>query len=423
MSKIFPIKSETACLLKWGWSTVYFNSGTTASCHRTKKYAIDPGAFDQFHNLPAKIQARQDMLDGQWPGAGCEYCRNIELTGGVSDRQMQLGMQQDPDLTPPELALDPAATSVTPTMLEVYFNNTCNMKCIYCGPHHSSAWEDENHRYQELSGFFSDDVFGVTRSQNNPHYQSMVDDLWKYLRLDSRYITLRRYHILGGEPFLMPEMDASIDFWTDHPNPDLTFAVITNLNIPHKRFQVYMNRFKDLISQGKIGQLQITASLDSWGPQQEYARFGLDPDLWKTNFEYMLKETWVRPSINSAISALTVKQMPVLLGMINHWNLSLKDDRKIIHSFNTSSHQDSIYNFGSNVFADDFIEIARLMPEDTDIQRSQKMLMQGIQTRYSQSVLNLKKINQLKSYLDILDQRRKTNWRVLFSWLDQDFSI
>jgi hypothetical protein len=422
VSKIFPIKSETACLLKWGWSTVYFNSGSTASCHRTKKYAIDPGAFDQFHNLPAKIQARQDMLDGQWPGAGCEYCRNIELTGGVSDRQMQLEMQQDPGLTPPELALDPAATSITPTMLEVYFNNTCNMKCIYCGPHYSSAWEDENHRYQELSGFFSDDVFGVTRSQNNPHYQSMINDLWKYLSQDSRYIRLRRYHILGGEPFLMPEMDASIDFWADHPNPDLTFAVITNLNIPHKRFQVYMNRFKDLISQGKIGQLQITASLDSWGPQQEYARFGLDPNLWKTNFEYMLKETWVQPSINSAISALTVKQMPVLLNMINLWNLSLNDDRKIIHSFNTSSHQDSIYNFGSDVFADDFIEIARLMPEDTDIQRSQKMLMQGIQTRYSQCVLNLKKINQFKSYLDILDQRRKTNWRVLFSWLDQDFS-
>jgi organic radical activating enzyme len=421
MSKIFPIKSDTACLLKWGWSTIFFHSGSTASCHRTKKYTIDPDAFDTFHNLPEKIQARQNMLDGQWPGAGCEYCRDIELTGGVSDRQMQLEMQQDPDLSPPELAANPAATSVTPTMLEVYFNNTCNMKCIYCGPHHSSAWENENRQFQELSGLFTPEVLSVSRSQNNPNYQSMVDDLWKYLSKDDRYNKLKRYHILGGEPFLMPEMDTSIDFWNNHPNPNLTFAVITNLNIPHQRFRNYMDRFKDLIFQNKIGQLQITASIDSWGPQQEYARFGLDSDLWKINFEYVLKETWTQPSINSAISALTIKQMPVLLHMINLWNKAVNDDRKIVHSFNTSSNLDSIYNFGSDVFADDFIKILSLMPEDTNIQRSQKIAMQGIQNKYSQCQHSPQKINHFKSYLDILDQRRKTNWRVLFPWLDQDF--
>jgi MoaA/NifB/PqqE/SkfB family radical SAM enzyme len=27
---------------------------------------------------------------------------------------------------------------VTPRILEVYFDNTCNLKCLYCGPHFSS---------------------------------------------------------------------------------------------------------------------------------------------------------------------------------------------------------------------------------------------------------------------------------------------
>lgn len=423
MSKIFPIKSSTACLLKWGWSTIFFNSGTTASCHRTKKYSIDHTQFDHFHNLQEKVHAREVMLDGRWPGAGCEYCRDVELAGGVSDRQMQLQAQQDPGLTAPELHENPTATKTTPTMLEVYFTNTCNMKCVYCGPHFSSLWEDENRRYGLSRDRSTEDIFSVTLPQENPHYQSMVSQLWDYLSTNDRYKILRRYHVLGGEPFLVPEMDASIDFWQGHPNPDLIFAVVTNLNIPHKRFQSYIDRFRDLVFNGKIGQLQITASLDAWGPQQEYTRFGLNSDLWRQNFEYILDQSWIQPSINGVISALTVKQTPVLIDMINQWNLELPADRKIIHSFNTSGHLDNIYHFAPQLFAQEFEYIVNRMPEDTEIQRSQKTAMIGIQTRYARSSANLQKIQQLKDYLTILDQRRDTNWHALFPWPDQDFSV
>ena len=26
------------------------------------------------------------MMQGKWPGQGCEYCRDIEAAGGISDR-------------------------------------------------------------------------------------------------------------------------------------------------------------------------------------------------------------------------------------------------------------------------------------------------------------------------------------------------
>ena len=81
------------------------------------------------------------MLSGEWPGAGCEYCKNIEETGGESDRKFQLAQLNDTNLIPAELHVDNGAVSVTPTILEVWFRNTCNMACIYCGPHFSSRWE------------------------------------------------------------------------------------------------------------------------------------------------------------------------------------------------------------------------------------------------------------------------------------------
>ena len=235
--RVFPINSDTACLLKWSWSTVFFNSGSTASCHRTQKYAIDPNDFANFHNLPDKILAREKMQAGKWPGNGCEYCRNIESAGGISDRLSNA----DADwLVPPELLTDAGATAVTPTTLEVYFKNTCNMACVYCGPHFSSLWEEENRKFGKT--FSSGDRFDVKAAQHNPDYDRMVTDFWQYL--GDKYKTIRRYHILGGEPFLMRELDDSIEFWRTHPNPDLTFSVITNLNIPTERFERYIRQFE-----------------------------------------------------------------------------------------------------------------------------------------------------------------------------------
>ena len=113
----------------------------TASCHRTDHHTFDSTTFN-FHNTANKIQDRQRMLEGKWPLRGCEYCRNIEQAGGQSDRITNLdfpGMY-----APPELDFDLAATTVTPRILEVYFDNVCNLKCLYCGPHFSSLWDAEN---------------------------------------------------------------------------------------------------------------------------------------------------------------------------------------------------------------------------------------------------------------------------------------
>jgi hypothetical protein len=49
--------------------------------------------------------------------------------------------------------------------------------------------------------------------------------------------------------------------------------------------------------------------------------------------------------------------------------------------------------------------------------------MEGIATAMKNSTVNVSEIQDLKLYLDTLDHRRGTNWRVLFPWLDQDFSV
>ena len=120
MNKVFPIKTETACQLKWTWSTVCLTQGTTASCHRSNPHTFDHNLFD-FHNTPSKLGDRSKMLAGAWPDQGCGYCRNIEEAGGQSDRQTNLDFPGI--LPPPELDYNLQAVNVTPRILEVYFDN------------------------------------------------------------------------------------------------------------------------------------------------------------------------------------------------------------------------------------------------------------------------------------------------------------
>ena len=81
--KPFPIKKGLPCQLKWTHSTIYLTDGLSASCHRVYGDPIEVRDGElNFHNIPAKLEARRKMLKGEWPGRGCEHCKHIEEAGG-----------------------------------------------------------------------------------------------------------------------------------------------------------------------------------------------------------------------------------------------------------------------------------------------------------------------------------------------------
>lgn len=414
---VFPIKSKTACLLKWAWSTVYLGQGTSSSCHRTDQAAIPIDNFGSFHNLPNKIQAREMMRRGEWPQGGCQYCEKIENAGGTSDRQYQLLMQHDHDRTPPELLADSTVDEVTPTILEVYFNNTCNMACLYCGSHFSSKWEEENRRF----GVFQKNGVDFGHNQTwNPHYDRMLADFWKWLAHDNRYKHIRYYQILGGEPFFQPEFDMSLNFWEQHPNSELTFNIITNLKVPPKKFRSYIDRFGRMVENSALKRLQITGSIDAWGPQEEYVRWGLDLEEWQENWEYCLDKPFIVQCVNAAITGLTIKTAPELIERINQWNDIRPEYNPISYSFMSAMTPPELVPdiFGPGVFEQDFERILSVMRETSPSEINAKQHMRGIMQQITGSPRDHYRIQGLKTYLTEIDRRRGTDWRLLFPWLE-----
>jgi len=409
----FPIKSQTACQLKWAWSTIYLSRGTTSSCHRVNQLDFSHENFNDFHNLPKKIEDRQLMIDGKRPAGGCEYCYKIEDAGGLSDRQYQM---HDQTILPKELIENNFATQVTPTILEIYFSNICNLSCLYCSRHYSSVWQNEIEKF----GIIANDIEEFKLKPNyslNKNYDVMVAKLWEWMRENSKH--LKRFHILGGEPFFQSEFIDCLDHFEEYPNPDCEFVIITNLMVDDKRMDYYIERFKKLVSKRKLKGLQITCSLDCWGPQAQYIRSGLNLQQWQRNFEKLLQIKWIRLQINHAVNVLSIKYMPELLEKIAEWNAV----RKIYTQYMTVMKPEYMNPdiFGGELFAQDLQKIIQLMPNDTEFDNNIREYFIGISKQIGAAEPNHYQINNLKIFLTEIDRRRGTDYRKLFPWLAEIF--
>jgi len=413
--KFFPIRTATSCQLKWSWSTILLTAGVTRSCYRATESTLTAENFHNFHNTPEKIEARKIMLNGEWPGnetgATCHYCKDIEAAGGVSDRLWHLSI---PDMYPTELDQDPTLLEVKPVVVEVFLNNTCQLGCLYCSPKLSSTINNENRRFnQQTVQDIKFDSFEVLTE--NP-YEDLLPAFQQWFEKEFRY--LRRLNILGGEPFFQKEFDKILDYVDQYPNADCELNIVSNLMISPELLEKYITKIKNLLAKRKLKNLQILASIDCWGPQQEYVRYGLDLVHWEKNFQYLLNQKWIKLALNQVFSPLTIKTAPELMHKLKEW-------RQVRHVglYSGTISPSPLYfipkYFGPGVFEEDFQKIVSAMPIDNDEDRVICNYIEGVGKGIANHKRDWQEIKKMLIFLNEKDRRRNTNWRELFPWLTE----
>lgn len=416
----FPVRTKTSCQSKWTWSAIYLNQLSTASCHRVKPLKFSLEEFDDFHNIPKKLEDRRRMLnnewplgDDQWPHGGCESCKYVEDSGGFSDRMHNNGIR---GLTPPELLTDFSAVKVTPQIVELFAQNTCNLQCIYCNANLSSKIEQENVKF----GHFEQDGVKIPVVRVPEATKEYFDRFLSWL--DTNIQNIKRLHLLGGETFLQHDlMNSVLDIIERKPNPQLQFCTFSNCNVPDRIWDEYTSRIKDLKLRGHIEEFDLTISIDCWGPQAEYVRSGLDLEKLEKRLAWASEQDWLRLNINQTITAMTIKTMPELIEKINQYSTK----KQIGHYFQFfTSPANSLFQH-PNIFAyehwsADFERIFDAMIDDDKYHHKDALQrMRGLQKQLQQvTQTNWASVKKLQIYLDELDRRRGTNWRNLFSWLD-----
>jgi len=317
-NSVLNTKSKSYCGAKWGNSTLWLNSGETASCHLPPVHKIDvvriiedPAAL---HTTDHKIKMRELMQQGVQPEE-CDYCWKVESMGPeyISDRVFK-SLQ----FTPEEMQKwyeSPASTRIVPPTIEVMFDRTCNFACSYCNANFSTEWAKDIKKH----GFYEGKTHGMNayrhdgsvsncyEKNTNPY----IEAWWKWWPEIAEQLRVLR--ITGGEPLMSDDVWKLLDKVIEE---NRTFEIGINTNLGAKK-QIIDKLIEKSFN---IKKLTLFTSMEATGNQAEYVRDKLNYDDWKNNVERILIESNInRIIVMMTINALCVFSVTELLDQLLTW--------------------------------------------------------------------------------------------------------
>lgn len=311
--------SPTFCIAKWKQVTLHLHNGQTHSCHHPVPHLIpldelikNPSAL---HNTQHKIEAREEMLAGIQTEE-CNYCWTVEngTENSFSDRVMKSNEAwARPFLK--QIMNEPDEMKTVPSYLEISFSNKCNFKCSYCNPGSSSKWLDEisthgsydlsNGKYNDLS-FFQP----ILEEENNPY----ITAFWEWF--PTIYKNLKVLRITGGEPLLSKNTKRLIEFVKNNPSPHLEFSVNTNLGVPKNILEDFVQQLQELENNNSVKSSIVFTSVDGWGKQAEYIRFGMKFSHFWNNLNLILNST--KKTSVTVMCTLNIMSLPSLKELLEN---------------------------------------------------------------------------------------------------------
>lgn len=308
--------SSTFCLAKWMQTSLHLTTGHTNSCYHCPQVKIDPEVIknnpERLHFTKEKREQQTDMILGKRPDS-CSYCWKIEDTGELSDRHYRSGepwAYDNYDKIYSNFIKDKRC--INPTYVEVNFNHACNLKCSYCSPQFSSAWEKE---VKDKGGFPTkephntrDHFRGVRRPIPHKDQNPFLYAFWKWW--PDLYTDLRHFRLTGGEPLMDKNTYKVFDYVLSHPKPDLHLDVTSNFCPPdQKLMDKYIDYVKRICDGENVEHFMQFVSVDTWGDQAEYIRNGLVFDRLLENIDNYLTEV---PGRNSLTIIATYNNLSIV---------------------------------------------------------------------------------------------------------------
>ena len=241
------------------------------SQYKDSQHNIIEHTIDEYINSEVVQQVKADFIANKWP-AGCIRCKIEEENAIKSKRQLDYARwQQHYNVYTEDQKLITAS---------IAFGNTCNLKCIMCGPISSSKW------YKEAQ-----EINNETVKANHFYKKNFVDD----------FITnspnLTHLDIPGGEPFLsgVKQQKKLLEWYikTDQAK-NITIHYTTNAQMfPEDDWWMLWQNFK---------QVDIQVSVDGINLRYEYIRFPGDWKSFETNCKRYLDAEKANKNIMLSVS-------------------------------------------------------------------------------------------------------------------------
>jgi MoaA/NifB/PqqE/SkfB family radical SAM enzyme len=378
------------------------------------------------------MKERANLLAGlQTPE--CDYCWRIENLekDHISDRIYKSSFSWSKPYKD-QIIESGLGETFTPTYVEVSFENTCSLRCMYCSPEYSSRWVEDikTHGPYRLKEYGMHDLehlksigkLPFARDEHNPY----VEAFWKWW--PDLYPKLHTFRITGGEPLLSKHTFAILDWIEQNPREELTLAINTNMCVPDKIMDAFIEKIKCI--QDKVKLINVFTSFEATGSQAEYIRDGLNYSKLISNVERLLSETKqdkVILGVMTTLNNLSVTTFTKFLRQLYDWKLkySHRDVHRIQYPINYLRYPDflDIRNLPLHVkekFAEELRSFVKIVmvdnehyyPEDFDqIERTISYMM-------SDDIVQKQKDN-FQLFINQYDARRGLNFKETFPELQE----
>ena len=406
--------SPTMCLAKWTEGTLYIYSGMTQSCHLVGKNRapIDLVLQDpsNLFNTPQKKKERKLMLDGvRQPG--CASCNKVERTkNAISDRMWKNNLHY---MHKNAVLATGHEGNLNPVELEIGFDNTCNLKCMYCKPSNSSSWVSETLQYGIYPG-----GQGLIEERTSIEDQEIYTKaFWDWF--PTVYPNLKILRVTGGEPFLSKQTLKLLEYIIANPNPNMEFAINSNFSISNKIMEPFLEKITEMIDKKVIKSCKLFTSMESAGERAEYIRYGLDYELWKQNFISVLERyNNIEIVIMATYNVLSVTSFDGLLDFVEELKNKYGKHQVAI---------DPVQMKGPDFLAIEIIhdrpellsyieKTAKRMDESNWYSKLEKIRMQRIY-QVSKTLSNNDMIRKRKTFIEFIneyDRRKKVDFISIF---------
>ena len=332
--------------------------------------------FEQYiADIPTQMQT--DAENGV-EHAGCIKCYQEEQHGWHSLRQWQ-------NLWYPS---EVKQVSVNNPIyhLELRLGNFCNLKCIMCGPDHSSSIAAERHAYRER--FIQ---------INAPMPQSKMPHYWKeeeFKQFAQTILTThaRRVNITGGEPFIIPEVVKFLEMLGPRAN-DIRLSFNTNLTEVGDKLLIALQKFKNI---------DIMISLEGTGAMNDYVRY---PSRWtdiESNIQLLKRELpQARLEIVHVLQHTSAYALPDLVAFSKLHDLYVHMTTQHVHSHLTLH----------SVPTEHLALFKAWAESSTDVDSEQKSLIVGM---IDSVKFNAELYRKFQEYIDLFDSIRGTEYFSVF---------
>jgi len=185
-----------------------------------------------WHNSDFHKKTKEQLANDEWPDA-CRKCQAMEEVGLQSQR------------------LKPRIYGPGLSHLDLRFSNSCNLKCMSCGPHSSSSIAEEAQSMLEsgIDPVWSPIPHNNINWANEENFDKLLD------------LPIQEVYLTGGEPMMVKNLDKFLE----RLDPSTNIRFSTNCTIWNPKIEKLLKKF-DTVA--------MSFSLDAVDEKIEYIRYG-----------------------------------------------------------------------------------------------------------------------------------------------------